>query len=444
VCHREAVPDEYPSMKLFRILLLLVAAGAGASALVGAVLFFVLRLESKSTLAPGLLSGIGYTTVVLILVAAVAFGVRALLAARQTQATAPRFATRVVKIGGYLLFLLVLTEGVARFVYRVPAFADRLWANESNSWRRMWVMRQVGGAPPLFAFDVFDQLRGWVTRPGIVDAKVFDDKTLNTNAFGMRGAREFARERAPGRTRVVVLGDSFTFGEEVSDHEVYVDLLNQRFPNAEFLNLGVHGYAHDQMSIHFDELGASFAPDIVLLGFVQVDIDRNRLEFRDYAKPRFELDGDGLALVGSPVPAPEDLLRFEFLRPRVADLVATLQYRVAFSKGWLESEENELTARILDRIAESALRVGATPLFAHLPTGFEIAADSGKARAEVLIENYARSRAQVRCFSTRALFQERRRSGEIQDVEGHWDAAGHRAAAAAIAAYLTREKLLEG
>jgi hypothetical protein len=55
----------------------------------------------------------------------------------------------------------------------------------------------------------------------------------------------------------------------------------------EVLNLGVHGYGHDQMLLYLREEGLRYRPDVVLLGFVQIDMPRNQLSFRDYAKPRF-------------------------------------------------------------------------------------------------------------------------------------------------------------
>ncbi len=53
----------------------------------------------------------------------------------------------------------------------------------------------------------------------------------------------------------MVLADSFTFGDEVSDDETYSSYLQQALPGAENINLGVHGYGHDQMLILLMEDG---------------------------------------------------------------------------------------------------------------------------------------------------------------------------------------------
>src|SRR5262245_47270071 len=105
-------------------------------------------------------------------------------------------------------------------------------------------------------------------------------------------------------SRIVVLGDSFTFGEEVSDTETYPHLLQELLPTVEVINLGVHGYGHDQMLVLFREEGSKYEPSLVVLGFVASDMERNLMGFRDYAKPRFVVTGGELRLVGTPVPHP--------------------------------------------------------------------------------------------------------------------------------------------
>jgi hypothetical protein len=42
----------------------------------------------------------------------------------------------------------------------------------------------------------------------------------------------------------LILGDSFTFGDEVSDNETYSYYLQQMLPHTEVINMGVHGYGH--------------------------------------------------------------------------------------------------------------------------------------------------------------------------------------------------------
>ena len=115
-----------------------------------------------------------------------------------------------------------------------------------------------------------------------------------------------------------MLGDSFTFGEDVGDDETYSHHLEQLLPGTEVINLGVHGYGHDQMLIYLREEGVRYRPDVVILGFLTGDMERNVLSFRDYAKPRFVLDGGKLALRNSPVPPPAEMAAAEKWRSKFA------------------------------------------------------------------------------------------------------------------------------
>jgi lysophospholipase L1-like esterase len=148
-------------------------------------------------------------------------------------------------------------------------------------------------------YCLYHPTRGWALKPNIHDMKVFDNKVLNSNSRGIRGTAEYSYNKNPSRTRILVLGDSFTFGEEVSDNETYPCNLQQLLPNTEIINLRMPGYGHDQMLIYLQEEGSKYTPDVVILGFLTPDMTRNMLMFRDYAKPKFILTNEQLSLVNS-------------------------------------------------------------------------------------------------------------------------------------------------
>ena len=54
---------------------------------------------------------------------------------------------------------------------------------------------------------------------------------------------EVPEPKPDGVMRVLVFGDSLTFGDEVTDDETYVAHLQTMLPGTEVLNLGVHGMA---------------------------------------------------------------------------------------------------------------------------------------------------------------------------------------------------------
>ena len=76
----------------------------------------------------------------------------------------------------------------------------------------------------------------------------------------------------PDKNRILILGDSFTFGTNVSDEESYPYYLERLLPGTEVLNMGIEGYGHDQMLLYLKEEGLKYNPDIIIVGFLYCDI----------------------------------------------------------------------------------------------------------------------------------------------------------------------------
>ena len=93
---------------------------------------------------------------------------------------------------------------------------------------------------------------------------------VRTNSLGLR-EREFAQEKTPGVRRVLVLGDSMTFGWGTAVADTYPKvlegLLNRRKARYEVINGGVGNYNTVQEVAYFRERGLRLNPDEVILGF---------------------------------------------------------------------------------------------------------------------------------------------------------------------------------
>ncbi len=342
----------------------------------------------------------------------------------------------------YLSFLVILFEGAARIVFSTPELAGRIQRDETYTWRRMWVARHRASGPEIYyGFDTYDSSRGWALRRNIRQMTVFGNKVLCTNSKGLRGQREFTYEKEAGKQRIIILGDSFTFGDEVSDDETYASRLQQMLPRTEVINMGIHGYGHDQMLILLREEGVKYEPDIVILGFLPMDMARNLLGFRDYAKPRFVREEGELRLTGTPVPRPEQVLRWDWSRPRALDVLAAFHHFILRSSGRLEERQEEITRKILAEIVRVAEGIHAIPILAYLPCAEEIYADSALTDGERFL--FAVGRAEgARCFSVRPHFTQRIAEGARFKARGHWEPLGHRTAAEAIGRYLLDEGLI--
>jgi len=96
-----------------------------------------------------------------------------------------------------------------------------------------------------------------------------------TNDIGFRDNRAILPPKAPGEFRIIVLGDSFTFGPGVAYENLWTSLLQDHLkrghPQVTVINLGVEGYNIIQYAAVLQEVGLSLEPDAVLLSLFPVN-----------------------------------------------------------------------------------------------------------------------------------------------------------------------------
>jgi lysophospholipase L1-like esterase len=104
-----------------------------------------------------------------------------------------------------------------------------------------------------------------------------DDGFVTINSRGFRGP-EVVSPKPAGRFRLVIIGDSLTFGWGVGDAETFgarlEQLLHKNLPdrNIEVINLGVGGYNTRQEVALLKRNVARLEPDMVLVGFYSNDV----------------------------------------------------------------------------------------------------------------------------------------------------------------------------
>ncbi len=113
---------------------------------------------------------------------------------------------------------------------------------------------------------------------------------VELNSHGLRD-EEVPYPKPPGERRILVLGDSVTFGWGVSQGETFSDrmepLLRARTGERwQVVNAGVNGYNSEQEAIYLQTEGMRYKPDIVLLVYVHNDVnpafDPNATTWRRY------------------------------------------------------------------------------------------------------------------------------------------------------------------
>jgi len=376
------------------------------------------------------------------------------MSAETTSQVAPRAAgrqlgrRRLIRLATALVWTLLALELMARWVVASDLIFPRISSPyDEPSWRLRWLRsRSDAASPTRLSFDLHHPIRGWTLKPNLRDLPVFDGKRLSSSSQGLRGSREFAVPKPQGRLRLALFGDSFTFGEDVSDEETFAQqmslLLAGQGPEVEVLNFGIHGYGHDQMLLYLREVLPIYQPDVVLLGYVSDDSLRNLTTFRDFAKPRFRIEAGSLRLEGTPVPTPAALIARERWRSRLGDLLTMAATRIAWRWGDRASEVDELTAALLGAFAAEVRAAGAKPAFALLPAFGELTAvDPSPLPAEAFVLQLAQ-REGIPCLRLRPLFLERARLGTELEKVGHWGPREHRLAAGGLVDFLHREDLL--
>lgn len=119
----------------------------------------------------------------------------------------------------------------------------------------------------------YDTVVGWRPVPGsrVIDDAGYGSYRVAINSRGLRDS-EHRFQKPAGQYRVVVLGDSITFGYGgVEQHDVFTEILEQRLPGVEFINLGVPCFSTDQEYLYLKEYGLRYNPDLVLLSMYQDD-----------------------------------------------------------------------------------------------------------------------------------------------------------------------------
>lgn len=142
-----------------------------------------------------------------------------------------------------------------------------------------------------------------------LDEKLYDPDLgwdYETDGDRIRGSRVYALDKRRGTVRVVTLGDSFTYGNELLDDAApYPAVLETLLPYSEVLNLATGGYGIDQAILKYEKVGRRYAPDLVILGVFSGMYERTSLGFFSGAKPVFRRDAWGeFRLLNHPVPRP--------------------------------------------------------------------------------------------------------------------------------------------
>jgi lysophospholipase L1-like esterase len=165
-----------------------------------------------------------------------------------------------------------------------------------------------------FTFFEYDSLLGWKNKPNAEGIFVMPDSRtfVKINSKGLRD-KEYSYEKPDGIKRIVVLGDSFTWGYGVEDKDRFTEILEDSLlNNYEVINMGVSGYGTDQELLTLETEGVKYNPDLVIVAFhpvTDLEDNANAIQY-SYPKPLFVMSKNGnLSLTNTPVPKKEDWIK---------------------------------------------------------------------------------------------------------------------------------------
>lgn len=197
-------------------------------------------------------------------------------------------------------------QGVALVVATVAAclllgeLAIRLVQPGKSLWRYPNYIQLATQPEPLLAPELlrYDPTLGYAPVP---DARGnLGRQPISYSAEGVRNNEE--RPPAVRTSPVLVVGDSYTEGYGVSDHQTWPAHLEREL-GERVVNGGVSGYGLDQIELRAEQLAPMFRPRSIILAFIPADIERSALSVIEQVhKPYFMPVGDGLELRNVPVP----------------------------------------------------------------------------------------------------------------------------------------------
>ncbi|MEO6709508.1 MAG: SGNH/GDSL hydrolase family protein, partial [Planctomycetota bacterium] len=122
----------------------------------------------------------------------------------------------------------------------------------------------------------------------VIQSREFSAK-WHSNAQGLRADHDFGPKPA-GLVRVIVVGDSFTVGDQVSFEATYPSVMQSEFDRlygpgrVEVLNAGFPAYGTIHERKWIEKFAAGFEPDLVVVGSTPNDLLENRFPILNLAR----------------------------------------------------------------------------------------------------------------------------------------------------------------
>ncbi len=219
------------------------------------------------------------------------------------------------------LQLLVIAAGLAMLILAALLRGRRSRPGNSGRLGRSWELILASALVTIFALEIALVARGvpvyypadpantalrerpWWTCGAAGCHYVYDevqaacatgelkDRVCAVNRQGYAGSEDFILSADwQERTRILLLGDSFTWGMRAELGSSYAETLENALPQAIIWNTGMPGAGTNQALMVFETYAPLLRPQLTILGFYQNDFDDNLLPIDSWLNA---LDGNG-------------------------------------------------------------------------------------------------------------------------------------------------------
>ncbi|MBI4698219.1 MAG: SGNH/GDSL hydrolase family protein [Nitrospirae bacterium] len=244
--------------------------------------------------------------------------------------------------------------------------------------------------------------RGWGLTPHSTVIK--GGMTYTMNCQGYRSLSEYKYD--PAKYGIIIVGDSFTFGDGIDDKITWPYLLQQFDGRLNVFNLSGSGYGVDQMYITLSEEVTAFRPKLIIAAFIDDDLRRSMLDFRDYKKPRFVINDGKLVITNTPIGNVEETVKeisqnmqrsdspiqlikiIDKIRRKLDDPDYVSLPKRSDLAGGCRHDCISLNKKLFETMAEIAARNNADFLMLYLPYGEENSDGKFSGVGESFFNNY--------------------------------------------------------
>jgi hypothetical protein len=196
-------------------------------------------------------------------------------AVRRTKFEAKKVVFSLILMGMVYAALYVICHVFVTLMAQRDESMIKVETTELSHKARIGIKAMLDGTSPV----QYDREVGWVHRPG------HQWRGHTVSAQGLRGTRLYEESAADPSKRLICVGDSFTFGYEVTDDQTFAAHGEQMRPGTEWINLGICGGGLTQAYLQYKKNGRTFGGKYVVIGFMTNNQKRTVNCFRALIAP---------------------------------------------------------------------------------------------------------------------------------------------------------------